>query len=172
MEIIREETRDQDNEIVLRTMRVTKGYKHLDMSLNRHDELVVSFQRDRKAGEKGGVIQDAFEIRKEDGEFYDAVDGIFASYSGNVYFDTHGGNLILLESFEGQKHNYDLFFVEDSAYSDMEVRCNFFDDSMENDSMKCLLNRMFMDPEKVIHHSVVVEKPAVRKLAKTVEKKQ
>ena len=172
MEIIREQTRDQDNTIVLRNMRVTKGNKHLDMSLNGYGELVVSFQRDRKEGEKGGVIQDVFEIRKEDGEFYDAVDGIFASYSGNVYFDTHGGNLILLESFEGQKHNYDLFFVEDSAYSDMEVRCNFFEDSMENDSMKSLLNRMFVKKEGIIEHSIVVEKPLRKMLAKTVEKKQ
>ena len=31
MEIIREQTRDQENTIVLRNMRVTKGNKHLDM---------------------------------------------------------------------------------------------------------------------------------------------
>ena len=174
MEIIREETRDQDNELVLRTMSITKGNKHLNMSLNGYNELVVSFKRDQKEGEKGGLIQDIFEVREEDGELYRAIDGTFASYSGNVYFDTHGGNLFISESFEDDYnrkiHNYDLFFIEDSAYADYEINCAFFDDSMENESMKYFLNRMFEDPCNVIHHEVFVEKPLRKKLVKTVEK--
>ena len=134
MEVIKNvENKDSD----LKTIEVVKNDKHLKMSMNKYDELVVSFSYgDDK---KGNWFQESFEVNKEDGEFYKDVDGTFASYSGDVFFDTYGANLILCN----EEGNYKFFFMEDSNFAAKEIKCKFFDHSLENDSMKYLFNRVY-----------------------------
>ena len=153
MEVIRNvENEDKD----LRTVEVVKDEKHLKMSLNKYDELEVSFSYGEN--EKGNWFQETFEVDKNDGEFYNAVDGTFASYSGDVFFDTHGANLVLYND-EG---NYRFFFMEDDSFASKEIKCRFFDHSIENDSMKYLFNRVYGRKEQKF------EKP--RCLSKTLKK--
>ena len=63
------------------------------MTKSKYDELSVSFSYDET--KKGYWFQESFNVNREDDEVYKAVDGIFASYSGDVYFDTLGANLVL-----------------------------------------------------------------------------
>ena len=135
----------------LKTVDITKDNKHISMSLNKYDDLIVSFSYEKD--EKGYWFQESFEVNKEDGELYKAVDGTFASYSGDVFFDTHGANLLLLN----ENGNYRFFFMEDFCFASKEIKCRFFDDSVENTSMKYLFNRLHNSKQQV--KDEVIDKP-------------
>ena len=145
-------TKSKDNERDLDVVELVNGEKHFKMAKSKYNELEVSFSYGDK---RGYWFQESFDVTRNDEEVYKAVDGIFASYSGDVYFDTHGANLLLLNEYG----NYKFLFMGDSNYACNEIRCRFFDDSLENNSMVNLFDRLNrLDIEK---NEPVVCKPKI-----------
>ena len=132
MEIIQKKCNEDESSVV----ELVKDDKHLKFSLSKYDELSLEFSYDDK--NKGNLFQERFDIGKEDGDVYKSVDGIFLSYSGDVYFDTLGANLILLN--EGNKYSF--FFMKEFDQGANEVTSKFFNDCIENSSMKLLFERL------------------------------
>ena len=156
MEIIKK----KDNEKNVDVVEVINGEKHFKMAMTKYNELEVSFSYDET--KKGYWFQESFNVNREDDEVYKAVDGIFASYSGDVYFDTLGANLVLLN----EDGNYRFLFMEESHFASDEIKCRFYDDSLENNSMKNLYKRLNgLNLEK---NELVVNKP--KTLSKTLQK--
>lgn len=117
------------------SVELIKDEKHLKISLESFDQLVVSFFKDDK---EGHWFQESFEVNKNDDEVYNIVDGTFLSYSGDVFFDTYGANLVLLNE-EGK---YNFVFLNEHTDLDNEIKCKFFNDSIENRSMLYMYNRL------------------------------
>ena len=153
-------TRRKDNEKELNVVELIDGEKHFKMYMTKYDELDVCFSYDKK--KKGYWFQETFCVNKEDGEAYKAVDGIFASYSGDVYFDTLGANLVLYN----ENGNYRFLFMEDANFASNEIKCRFYDDSIENNSMKNLYKRL--NGLNIEKNEPVVNKP--KTLSKTLQK--
>ena len=156
MEIIKK----KDNEKNVDVVEVINGEKHFKMAMTKYNELEVSFSYDET--KKGYWFQESFNVNREDDEVYKAVDGIFASYSGDVYFDTIGANLVLLN----EDGNYRFLFMEESHFASDEIKCRFFDDSLENNSMKSLFERLNQIESK--KEKPLAEKP--KSLSKTTKR--
>jgi hypothetical protein len=154
-----------ENEDGVKTVEVIKGEKHLIMSLTKYDELTVSFSYGED--KKGFWFQEMFNVNKEDGDFYKAVDGTFASYSGDVFFDTQGANLMLLN----EDGNYRFFFMGEHNIAGKEIKCTFFDHSLENDSMKYLFNRLHSGEQKIQQETQDKPLALSKTLQNIVEKK-
>lgn len=146
------------NEKIKDSVELVKDEKHFKMTLSNYNELEVSYFTDNK---DEYWFQESFEINKNDGEIYDAVDGIFLSYGGDVYFDTHGANLILLNN----EDSYSFLFVKEFTEYSNEIKCKFFNDSIENDSMLYMFNRLNKLDEKTKEQT---SKP--KTLSKTLNK--
>ena len=144
-----------------RMVKILGNKKKINMSLNKYNELSVgiSYYDD----EKKPWIQESFDITKDDGEIYQIVNGAFASYSGDVYFDTHGANLVLLN----EDGNYRFFFMGDYNSGDKEIRCNFFNDSIEKDSMIHMFNRFY--EERTIFSKDKKDEQKPKMLSKTLQ---
>ena len=149
MEILKEE---KDGKKVI---ELVKEDKHLKISLTKFDELSLNFSYNDE--EKGNIYQETFDIDKEDGDVYKAVDGTFLSYSGDVFFDTIGANVMLLNN-EG---SYTFVFMKEYHEGTQEIDAKFIDDSMENSSMK-----LFFD--ELNNNTKAYEKP--KTLSKTLKK--
>ena len=140
-------------------VELIKGDKHLKLTLSKYDELETSFSYGDT--DKGYWFQENFDIDKNDGEIYDAVNGIFLSYSGDVFFDTMGANLILIN----EDNKYSFFFMKEFDQGTNEITSKFFNDSIENSSMRLFFDRLQRLESK---EEVKVEKPKV--LSKTLQK--
>ena len=125
-----------DNENEEKVIELVKDHKHLKMSLTKYDELSLSFSYDED--EKGFWFQERFEIDKNDEEVYDAVDGTFLSYSGDVFFDSYGANVVLLN----EENKYSFFFMNELDFAAKEIKGKFLNDSMENQSMKIFFDKL------------------------------
>lgn len=132
MEIIKK----LDNENEEKVIELVKDHKHLKMSLTKYDELSLSFSYDND--ENGLWFQESFEIDKNDKEVYDAVNGTFLSYSGDVFFDSYGANIILFN----EENKYSFFFMNEADFAAKEIKGMFLNDSMENQSMKIFFDKL------------------------------
>lgn len=149
MEILKKEENEK------KIIELIKGDKHLKINLTKYNELSMNFSYDDE--EKSNIYQEVFEIDKKDEDVYNAVDGTFLSYGGDVFFDTMGANLILIND-EG---NYRFIFMKEFDEGTKEITAKFIDDSMENSSM-----RIFFD--KLNNNTKAYEKP--KTLSKTLKK--
>ena len=154
----------KSNDNTLSVVELVKGNKHLKLSLSKYDELEASFSYGDT--DKGYWFQENFEIDKNDEEVYNAVDGVFLSYSGDVYFDTMGANLILMNT--GDKYSF--FFMKEFDQGANEIKAKFFNDSMENTSMKFFFKRLEkLEPKEDL--KIEKAKSLSKTLNKIVEKK-
>ena len=161
MKIIKEAIANNDKG--LDSIELVKGDKHIKMSLTGLGDLSVCFFYDDD--KKGYWFQESFDIGKEDEEVYKAVDGIFLSYSGDVFFDTYKSNMILLND-EG---TYRFLFMKEFSEASKDITCDFFDDSLENRSMKNLFLRL-QNLEQTKEENIDKPKTLSKTLNKIVEK--
>lgn len=155
MKVIRKEIEKDGKK--LDAVEMVEDNKHLRLSMSEYGDLSASFFYDDK---DGSWFQESFDIEKKDGDIYRAVDGVFLSYSGDVFFDTRGANLVLLNN-EG---SYKFFFMKEFYEATNEITCEFDSDSMENSSMHTFFDRL----NNISQEEVKVEdKPIV--LSKTLK---
>ena len=157
MKVIKKEIEKEGKK--LDSVEIVDNNKHLSLTMSQYGELSASLFYDDK---DGLWYQESFDIDKKDGDIYKAVDGVFLSYSGDVFFDTRGANLVLFND-DG---SYKFFFMKESYEASNEISCAFDDDSIENSSMRTFydrLNAIGLEEEKV----EVEDKPIV--LSKTLQ---
>ena len=138
MELVKKAIENNDG---LSSIELIKDNKHFSMSKSPIGYLRLSFSYDED--KEGLWFQEDFTFDKNDGAFYDAVEGIFLSYGGDVFFDTYGANLILVH----EDDSYRFLFMKEFDEGTRRIDCDFIDDTMENNSLKGLYMRMQNIPE-------------------------
>ena len=104
-------------------------------AMNDNGYLVAGFYYDNP--DKMFNFEEYFTIDKSNKQIFDLFDKYFLSYSGDVYFDTEGADLILeRDDFD----NYSLHFIRNFYEPHKIIESKFYSSTMENNSMYQLFN--------------------------------
>ena len=139
----------------LNEIELVNDNKKIELLLTKLNYLIAKFSYEDK---KKPWMFEYFEFNKDDKEIYSMVNGLFASYSGDVYFSTIGSRMNLFRDENG----YKLMFSNE--YDGEVLVGKFAYNTMENNSMKDLfykLNEYYVNKN---------EEQKVKCLSKTLKK--
>lgn len=126
--------------------------KHLLIGLEDNGFLAMGLYYDNP--ERRFDISESFLVDKSNYYLYSALDGMFFSYGGDVYFATEGAGVTLSRVKDGYRFDFDRTYEEKNGM----VEASFIDDTMENRSLMGFFNRMQnYDPDcHQVHFSEVL----------------
>ena len=123
--------------------------KHMVMRMNDLNHLKIKFYYDN---EKKLWIYEEFVIKKTDKKVYDALDSIFFSYCGDVYFDTDEAEMSL---YQNEDKSYIFKFDRTFREENNVIESRLTSYTQEAESLRSFFYEMEKDTKSKANNGLV-----------------